>query len=72
MQEEATEITYDTFLRNVETSSLQSLAGRLRYEKDPRNGLTLKRDPFVKYFKSHYQGTPCYYLCHSRIEYIFF
>ena len=36
-----------------------------------RGGLRLKDDWHVGYFKSTYDGKPCYYIDHSRIEYIF-
>ena len=72
MQENAKEIQYETFLRNVGARNLRPVTKDLSYEWDARNGLTLKGDPFVRYFKSRYQGAPCYYFCYSRMEYIFF
>ena len=36
-----------------------------------RGDLTLKDDWAVSFFKSRYDGRPCYYIVHSAIEHVF-
>ncbi len=65
MVEKARAISYTTFSRNC--SGLREFARDMGYD---RMGLTLKGDWHISYYKSTYQGKPCYYLVHSCIEYI--
>ena len=62
------EITYRTMLKHC--PDLLDFAERLGYERKSSQGLTLKNDWHVNYYKSVYKGRPCYYMDHSRIEYI--
>ena len=68
MTERAKKITYKTFIKHVDWREVSELLG---YELHPANGLILKNDYCVGYYKSVYEGYPCYYIEHSRIEYIF-
>lgn len=61
-------ITYQTFVRHVDLGDLPEQMG---YERNARSGLTLASDWAVSYYKGTYKGRPCYYMEHSRIEYIF-
>lgn len=68
MVEGAREISYRTFRKHCH--DLDGWAQAMSYFLYPSQGLTLKRDWHVAYYKSTYQGAPCYYLVHSAIEYI--
>ncbi len=52
----AREITRATFLKNCDC---------------PYDELTVSWDNHIKYFKSKYDGKTCYFVEHSRIEYVF-
>lgn len=81
MTDQAREITYETFIAHVEISELQqtypfttyTYRGELRnpYTEELTSSLYLKRDRYVTFHKSVYDGQPCYYICHSGIEFIF-
>jgi hypothetical protein len=62
MVENAKEITYKTFRRNVEVD---------RADWDLGDGFNMLTDRYVSYYKSKYNGSPCYFFEHGRIEYIF-
>lgn len=68
----AVPVTYRTMLKHVGEAFIE-LQHQLGY--DVRNkretGLTMRRDWHVGYFKSTYQGRPCYYFRWSHIEHIF-
>lgn len=40
------------------------------YVLDPSEGLTIANDSTLSYGKSYFRGVPCYWVDHSRIEYI--
>ena len=69
MIDDSREIGYRTFIRQVSLEHL--LAIFPGYYRNRRQGLTLKKDWCVSYHRSIYRGTPCVYLCHSAIEYVF-
>jgi hypothetical protein len=62
MRESSQSVTYRTFRKHVPDAN--KLLG---YEG---TGLHLKRDWHVAFYKGMYAGTPCYYVVHSAIEYI--
>lgn len=68
MVEQAKPVTRRTFLRHCETAQVEAQLG---YERDRRHGLTMAQDPYVRYYRSRYQGKPCYFFVWSAIEYIF-
>lgn len=68
MVDDAKEITYKTFRKYCH--DLDAWAEGMSYFLHYRQGLTLKRDWHVAYYKSTYKGEPCYYLVHSAIEHI--
>jgi hypothetical protein len=68
MKDKAREITYRTFRKHC--PDLDTWAQGMGYFLHTAQGLTLKNDWHVAYFKSEYQGKPCYYLVHSAIEHI--
>lgn len=63
----AVAVTYRKFLKCCDPRECGVLAD---YPFDPRKGLTLKNDSMVYYFRSWYCGSPCYYVQHSAIEFI--
>jgi len=68
MVDNAREITYKTFIKHVNWKEISRL---LKYDTHYRSGLLLKNDWHVTYHKSTYEGTPCYYVQWSGIEWIF-
>ena len=68
MRAGAREVTYRTMLRWCD---LVGLAEQLGYCRSSRQGITLKGDWGVSYYKSTYRGRPCYFLVWSAIEYVF-
>lgn len=68
MIDKARPIEYGTFFRHVDHGSVAALFG---YERDKRQGLTLRGDWHIAYYSSSYKGKRCVYLVHSAIEYIF-
>ena len=70
MVDRAREITYQTFVRYVDLEELKLFNG---YTWGPgrQEGLRLKDDWAVRYYRSRYNGRKCVYMDHSRIEYIF-
>lgn len=69
MIENAQDITYDQLVRAVGLAEVKRVFPQ--YEWGRRPGLKLKDDWAVSYHKSMYGGYPCYYIEHSRIEYVF-
>ena len=70
MVERAREITYKTFIQYVDMEDLQMFEG---YTWGPgrKDGLRLKDDWAVRFYRSRYAGQKCVYIDHSSIEYIF-
>lgn len=68
MIELAKSVTYRTMLRHCE--GLLEWARNQGYSRSSNQGLTIQNDFHVSYWKSIFQGHPCYYLCWSAIEYI--
>lgn len=86
MVDTAVDVTYAEFMRNVPLDQIfasgigydyywtpaQAILGGVDYHEVASNRpLTLKKDWHVTYHKSTYQGRPCYFMCHSAIEYVF-
>ena len=65
MVEQAKEISVSTFLHRVNIN-----VEDFGYVKRGK-GLKLKSDWAVSFFKSIFNGQPCYYMQHSAIEYIY-
>ena len=68
MIQDSKEVTYRTFRRYA--SGLDQWAKEKGYENRKSQGITLKHDWHVSYFKSSIMGQPCYYLRWSAIEFI--
>lgn len=68
MTEQARPVTFRTFARHC--AGLLEWAHAMLYSVGPEKGLHLKDDWAVHFHKSVYDGKRCYYIDHSRIEYI--
>jgi hypothetical protein len=72
MQDMAKEITFKTLQSHCNKHDMLKFQKNLGYDTGAeRGGLRMKNDWAVSYYKSIYKGMPCYYINHSRIEYIF-
>jgi|GEM_PF-6318911 len=58
MVEQGREITLATMRKHCQ--------GFREWEKE----MQLAKEPYVEYFKSKYNGKPCYFMRHSAIEYV--
>jgi hypothetical protein len=79
MRDAATQITRSTFCKRVNKFDRELLENRLGY-KTRKSGCTrswnaarlfMTQDPHVSYYRSTYQGKPCYYFAWSGIEHVF-
>ena len=70
MMEKAKEIRYSTFVAAVGLDNVRQVFADYAWGHQ-RHDIRMKNDPYVRYFKSTYDGAPCYYIRHSGIEYIF-
>ena len=68
MIRDAKPISYASMFRNC--ADLLAWAAAHGYAMKPNDGLILKHDPAVTYFRSQFNTWPCYFLVHSGIEYI--
>lgn len=68
LKDSAREISYRTFRKHAD--DLDQWAESMSYALHPSQGLTLKQDWHVAYYKGTYLGRPCYFLVHSAIEHI--
>lgn len=68
MMDRARDVSFATFARRTRW---QSIAASLGCAVGSQKGLHLKDDYHVSFKRSTWRGRPCYYLDHSRIEYIF-
>ena len=70
MVDMATEITYGTIKKHIESKELANVFPDYKWQHNT-NFLSLKDDWAVSYYRSEYKSKPCYYIEHSSIEYIF-
>jgi hypothetical protein len=68
MTDDAQEVTLATVRRHCD---LAGLLDDLGYAVGAERGLHIKDDWHVGYYKSQFQGRPCYFIQHSHIEHIF-
>jgi len=69
MMDKAKQITFRTFAKAVGLDSIRAIFGDYQWGRG--KDLRMKNDPYVTYYRSVYNGKPCYYVRHSGIEYIF-
>jgi len=66
------DISWEEFNKYVSIEQLSMLFGNIyNFDKADNSGLRIQDDYHVSFHKSYYEGTSCYYLDHSSIEYIF-
>lgn len=70
MMDTAKQIGYRTFVKAVGLESLSAIFADYAWGHS-RGNLRMRNDPYVNYFRSTFDGKPCYYVRHSGIEYIF-
>ncbi len=70
MKAKAVDVSYRTMLARCHGVVDLSISLSYVRRRDQDHGLTMKNDWHVGYYKSAYQGKPCYYLVYSGIEYI--
>ena len=70
MMDKAKQITYRTFVQGVGLENVRQVFADYSWGYQ-RGDIRMKNDPYVYYYKSTYDGVPCYYVRHSGIEYIF-
>jgi hypothetical protein len=71
MVDEATDITYRTFIKWCSGPDLTNWKRERGYETDiNKKGIYLRNDWAVRFHKSKYKGQPCYFICWSAIEFI--
>ena len=68
MVDKAREITYKTFIKHVDWREVSQMLG---YDLHYKREMLLKNDYAPSYYKSVFEGNPCYYISWSAIEYIF-
>ena len=66
MIDNAIDVTYEEVLDNC--NGVLEWADRLGYDRNAKDGLTLKDDWHVGYSKSDYQWSSCYFITWSAIE----
>ena len=71
MMDAGHEVTYDFLVTNVGKYVVQDVFPDYNWTNDPNEGLMMKNDWHVRYFQSTFLKTPCFYIVHSAIEYIF-
>ena len=71
MKDIAIDVTYETMLKHCDIQGVMELFFSGVYAQSKKDGLTIKNDWHIYYYKSIYRGKKCYYLRHSSIEYIF-
>lgn len=69
MVDSGKEVTYKTFSSHVK--DWPQFCIDMGYALSKRDGLTMKNDYHVQYFKGRYRGARCYYMVHSAIEWVF-
>jgi len=67
MKDKAIEITYNTFRRRVGSVIVAEIEQSFGYDKH----LRLKDDWAIRFYRSKWNGKPCYVMRHSAIEYIY-
>lgn len=68
MNDAAKDVTYRTFRKHC--AEVAEWAKKMKYDQRKSQGLTLKDDWHVGYYRSVFQGKACYFIRHSHIEYI--
>jgi hypothetical protein len=70
MMDQAKEVSYRTLISAVGLDRVKETFPNFDWSSRPR-GVTMRNDYAVSYYRSIYNGSPCYYIRESGIEYIF-
>ena len=70
MIDSAVEVSYRTLARAVGKDQLKQIFDEYDWSSRPRD-LTMRDDYAVSYYRSIFEGRPCYYVRFSGIEYVF-
>lgn len=65
------EVTYEFLTHNVGLRTIQEVFPDYNWTRNPANGLIMKDDYHVRYYRSVFAGNPCFFVVHSAIEFIF-
>ncbi len=68
MVDQAREVSFETFRRRTDW---KPIAKALGYAVGSEPGLHLGDDALVRFYRSKFEGRPCYFMDWSRIEYVF-
>ncbi len=71
MIDEGKEVKRETFLKYMDKEDFEEIEEMMGYAKHPSQGLTMKSDRAVRYYKSKLHGRPVYYFVHSAVEHVF-
>lgn len=71
MIDKGKEITYSTLVKHVPVEKLSQLFDFYSWGPGRKDGLRLKNDWAVGFYRSTFAGEPCYFVRWSAIEYIF-
>ena len=66
MMDSALDITFETFAKHVDIKRVQEIFGY-----GHNQGLFLRNDWHVRFYRSKWRGRRCYIMKHSGIEYIY-
>ena len=70
MIDNAREISYKTFIKYVPPQQLAEVFPEYNWGRSQGQGLTMKSDYHVSYYKSKYAGIPAVFVVHSAIEHV--
>lgn len=68
MVDSAKETTYEELILHVTEEQLKEVFPNYEWSDE---GLELRNDYAVSFYRSQYNGMPCYYIEHSMIEHVF-
>lgn len=70
MTERGRQISYATARRHIGRDALAAAFPGYDWSRRPQ-GLTMRRDWHVEYYRSRFRGAPCIYVKWSAIEFVF-
>ncbi len=71
MLKKAIQIDFKAFAQAVDMEQVRRLFPQYNWTNNRSNGLRLKDDALVSYWRSTFLNRPCVFMEHSCIEYIF-
>ena len=67
----AKEVTREAFLHYVFIPDMSFREKVLGYAVNPNDGILMRDDYHVRYYRSTFGGEPCVFFVHSAVEYLF-